>query len=198
MHPQPLECVASLRHWPCAALRSALPAAASATQPNSLHPDYCSMRRFTSCLLLHTCCTIHHSRLSCMPPAFQHQPVVAPCMQHTHTRTPMLSSCAACRQLPLFVLPLHHKACYALSPLKKPVVLRTPHPSLPAAGVCPAAMTSGCVPNTVRPNGNATKCIYNWWDDTMGHGTHTSGTIGAMRNGKGIIGVSAEGAQIYQ
>lgn len=50
----------------------------------------------------------------------------------------------------------------------------------------------------MRRNGNATKCIYNWWDDTMGHGTHTSGTIGAMRNGKGIYGVSAEGAQIYQ
>lgn len=59
-------------------------------------------------------------------------------------------------------------------------------------------MTGGCIPNTVRPGGNSTKCIYNWYDDTMGHGTHTSGTIGAMRNGKGIIGVSAEGAQIYQ
>jgi hypothetical protein len=29
------------------------------------------------------------------------------------------------------------------------------------------------------------------------HGTHTSGTIGALRNGHGVVGVSSEGAQVY-
>lgn len=93
-------------------------------------------------------------------------------------------------QSPLSLFP-SHSLTHATAPAATALVA-------PPCSSNHTAMTSGCVPNTVRPNGNATKCIYNWWDDTMGHGTHTSGTIGAMRNGKGIIGVSAEGAQIYQ
>lgn len=35
------------------------------------------------------------------------------------------------------------------------------------------------------------------YNDGNRHGTHTSGTIAAMRNGQGVVGVSAEGAQVY-
>lgn len=31
-----------------------------------------------------------------------------------------------------------------------------------------------------------------------GHGTHTSGTIAALRNGRGVVGVAPEGAHLYQ
>jgi subtilisin family serine protease len=31
-----------------------------------------------------------------------------------------------------------------------------------------------------------------------GHGTHTSGTVAALRNGRGVVGVAAEGAHLYQ
>jgi subtilisin family serine protease len=30
----------------------------------------------------------------------------------------------------------------------------------------------------------------------MGHGTHVAGTIGAMRNGLGVVGVAAERARL--
>lgn len=35
------------------------------------------------------------------------------------------------------------------------------------------------------------------YNDGNRHGTHTSGTIAALRNGQGVVGVSAEGAQVY-
>jgi subtilisin family serine protease len=40
--------------------------------------------------------------------------------------------------------------------------------------------------------------VYPEWDrDTINHGTHVAGIISAMRNGKGVAGVSAEGANLY-
>ena len=35
------------------------------------------------------------------------------------------------------------------------------------------------------------------WCSSCRHGTHTSGTISALRNGRGVVGVSSEGAQLY-
>lgn len=50
------------------------------------------------------------------------------------------------------------------------------------------------------PNGDTSqpfRYCYTWYEDANRHGTHTSGTIAAMRNGHGVVGVSAEGAQLY-
>ncbi len=33
----------------------------------------------------------------------------------------------------------------------------------------------------------------NWYEDTCGHGTHVAGTISALRNGKGLLGVNSNG-----
>eukprot|EP00775_Hariotina_reticulata_P011209 gene11209-11359_t len=58
--------------------------------------------------------------------------------------------------------------------------------------------TSGCEPGHVRLiTGTPHYCSYSWYNDIEGHGTHTSGTIAARKNGKDIVGMSAEGAQIY-
>lgn len=40
-------------------------------------------------------------------------------------------------------------------------------------------------------------CPYRWDEDLVGHGTHVSGTIGAMKNGQGVVGVIPGGADIY-
>jgi major intracellular serine protease len=41
--------------------------------------------------------------------------------------------------------------------------------------------------------------VYPKWDeDFVGHGTHVSGIIAAMRNAKGVIGVSPEGSNLFQ
>ncbi|WIA30248.1 hypothetical protein OEZ86_000338 [Tetradesmus obliquus] len=57
--------------------------------------------------------------------------------------------------------------------------------------------TSGCMPGAVRTDGTVHACRYNWFEDHDSHGTHTSGSIAARRNGQGIVGVSAEGANMY-
>ncbi|KAF6253799.1 peptidase S8/S53 domain-containing protein [Scenedesmus sp. NREL 46B-D3] len=60
------------------------------------------------------------------------------------------------------------------------------------------ATTSGCMPGF--PDGDTSqpfRYCYNWYEDANRHGTHTSGTIGALRNGRGVVGVSSEGAQVY-
>lgn len=61
-----------------------------------------------------------------------------------------------------------------------------------------AATTTGCTPGAVRADGTVHACRYNWFEDVDSHGTHTSGSIAARRNGAGIVGVSAEGANMYQ
>jgi hypothetical protein len=58
--------------------------------------------------------------------------------------------------------------------------------------------TFGCVPKQQRADGTNTSCKFPWSKDWSSHGTHTSGTIGAQRNNRGIVGVSAEGAQLFQ
>jgi hypothetical protein len=40
-------------------------------------------------------------------------------------------------------------------------------------------------------------CPYTWGQDIVGHGTHVAGTIGAPRNGRGVVGVMAHGAELY-
>ncbi|WIA20356.1 hypothetical protein OEZ85_006187 [Tetradesmus obliquus] len=60
------------------------------------------------------------------------------------------------------------------------------------------ATTSGCMPGF--PDGDTSqpfRYCYTWYEDANRHGTHTSGTIGALRNGRGVVGVSSEGAQLY-
>lgn len=49
---------------------------------------------------------------------------------------------------------------------------------------------SGAVPEDISP------VSPRWDQDTVGHGTHVSGVIAAVRNAKGIIGVSPEGANL--
>ncbi len=44
--------------------------------------------------------------------------------------------------------------------------------------------------------GEADGC-YAWQDDYGGHGTHVAGTIGAVRDGAGVVGVAGEGARMY-
>jgi hypothetical protein len=70
---------------------------------------------------------------------------------------------------------------------------------MPLCAASPATdNTFGCVPKTLRVDGTNTSCKFPWSKDWSSHGTHTSGTISAQRNGRGIVGVSAEGAQLYQ
>lgn len=57
--------------------------------------------------------------------------------------------------------------------------------------------TFGCVPKSLRVDGSNTSCKFPWSKDWSSHGTHTSGTIAAARNSRGIVGVSAEGAQLF-
>lgn len=59
-----------------------------------------------------------------------------------------------------------------------------------------AAGTSGCEP-TKRPGSNVTRTCQPFTRDATGHGTHTSGTIAALRNRRGVVGAAAEGAQLY-
>ncbi|KAF8057743.1 ALG10 [Scenedesmus sp. PABB004] len=59
------------------------------------------------------------------------------------------------------------------------------------------ATTSGCSPGVPHSDGTPAQCTNEWSADQNGHGTHTSGTIAARRDGRGIVGVSAEGAQLY-
>ncbi|KAF6263172.1 peptidase S8/S53 domain-containing protein [Scenedesmus sp. NREL 46B-D3] len=40
-------------------------------------------------------------------------------------------------------------------------------------------------------------CPYDWSKDVVGHGTHVAGTIGAARNGVGVIGVMPSGADMH-
>ena len=47
----------------------------------------------------------------------------------------------------------------------------------------PPNILSGCSNVT-----NSTWCKYSWNTDSQGHGTHISGTIGAVRNGFGMVG----------
>lgn len=69
---------------------------------------------------------------------------------------------------------------------------------MPAALPVPLAdNTIGCVPKTIRADGTNTSCKFPFSKDWSNHGTHTSGTIAAQRNGKGIVGVNAEGALLY-
>ncbi|WIA12437.1 hypothetical protein OEZ85_012474 [Tetradesmus obliquus] len=64
-----------------------------------------------------------------------------------------------------------------------------------------ADSSSGCIANKTRPNGTPYSCqtSYNVTATSMvgRHGTHTSGTVAAARNGRGVVGVSAEGALLY-
>lgn len=46
--------------------------------------------------------------------------------------------------------------------------------------------------NAIRESAFLSVCV-----TACRHGTHTSGTIGAQRDGHGVVGVSAEGAQLY-
>lgn len=52
------------------------------------------------------------------------------------------------------------------------------------------------------PDGDATKfkyCTNLQQDDyDRAHGSHTAGTVAAVRNGKGVVGVSAQRAQMYK
>jgi serine protease len=43
----------------------------------------------------------------------------------------------------------------------------------------------------------SSSCPFNWWYDTVGHGTHVAGTIGAPQNGVGVVGVLSQGAEVH-
>jgi subtilisin family serine protease len=53
------------------------------------------------------------------------------------------------------------------------------------------AVISGCAASS------ATSCYGTWDQISDSHGTHVGGTIGAVRNGLGVVGVAAEGARMY-
>ncbi|KAF6262151.1 peptidase S8/S53 domain-containing protein [Scenedesmus sp. NREL 46B-D3] len=57
--------------------------------------------------------------------------------------------------------------------------------------------TFGCMPKSLRADGTITSCKFPWSKDWSSHGTHTSGSIAALRNNRGIVGVSAEGSQLF-
>eukprot|EP00775_Hariotina_reticulata_P004411 gene4411-4664_t len=65
------------------------------------------------------------------------------------------------------------------------------------------ADATGCSPDSLPAyrSGNATsspaRSCMPWDDDGFGHGTHVAGIISAVRNDRAIVGVSAQGAQIY-
>jgi hypothetical protein len=46
------------------------------------------------------------------------------------------------------------------------------------------------------PTGDGGEC-FDWKDDTMGHGTHVSGTILARADGSGVVGVLPYGARLW-
>jgi subtilisin family serine protease len=53
-------------------------------------------------------------------------------------------------------------------------------------------LLSGC--NTTASSAG---CAFPWSSDTVGHGTHVTGTIAAPRNGKGVVGITPGGAEVY-
>ncbi|KAF6262152.1 peptidase S8/S53 domain-containing protein [Scenedesmus sp. NREL 46B-D3] len=61
--------------------------------------------------------------------------------------------------------------------------------------------SSGCIANGTRANGTPYLCrtSYNLTaSNSVGqHGTHVSGSVAAARNGRGVVGVSAEGGLLY-
>ena len=78
-------------------------------------------------------------------------------------------------------------------------LVRTRAAHLAGAVQLAPALGSGC-----KPCALGTAYILLIWQccgprrqlDTMGHGTHVAGTIGAMRNGLGVVGVAAERARM--
>jgi hypothetical protein len=62
--------------------------------------------------------------------------------------------------------------------------------------------SSGCIAGGTRPNGTPYRCrnSFNLTASTLvgRHGSHVSGTLVAARNGRGVVGVSAEGGLLYQ
>lgn len=63
------------------------------------------------------------------------------------------------------------------------------HPEYKQTMGAPNDQISGC---SVSSN-----CPYLWSQDLVGHGTHVAGTVGAPRNGLGVIGVMSTGADIH-
>ena len=57
---------------------------------------------------------------------------------------------------------------------------------------------TGCgLPGPSAGGGGAEACPFEWDEDIVAHGTHVAGTIGARRNGRGVVGVIPGGADIY-
>jgi hypothetical protein len=59
---------------------------------------------------------------------------------------------------------------------------------------------SGCGVGTGsagEPAANTKECPFEWDRDQVAHGTHVAGTIAALRNGAGVVGVIPGGADIF-
>lgn len=63
------------------------------------------------------------------------------------------------------------------------------HPEYRDAAASAGMALSGCSPSNA--------CPFTWSQDVVGHGTHVAGTVGAPRNGLGVVGVMPRGAELH-
>jgi subtilisin family serine protease len=62
----------------------------------------------------------------------------------------------------------------------------------------PEYASNGVHHNTLSGCQGNSSCPFAWTSDIVGHGTHVSGTIAAPQNGVGVVGVIAQGAELYE
>ncbi len=70
------------------------------------------------------------------------------------------------------------------------------HPDLKGNGLSGCGVAAGGAASGASA-GDAAACPFPWDGDLISHGTHVAGTIAAVRNGAGVVGVIPGGADLY-
>lgn len=63
------------------------------------------------------------------------------------------------------------------------------HPDLGANALSGCGMSAGASLSPAAAAAFADTCPFEWDADVVGHGSHVAGTIGALANGRGVVGV---------